>query len=409
MIPSQSARRQRRSEFSNSLLLVTFLAAGCAPNAPPNRGDLTTTVETVAGVVRVTNAGTPPEWDLAPVASIGPRSLTTADAPDEFGRVTSVALGPGGSLFIADDLNHEISIFGLDGVHRRTFGRFGEGPGEFSALYSLAWVGDRLLTLDFGVGRIGEFSVGGAWLGQRDVPRGYTGWPSELRWFPTGANEAFAAGLRMSPAGLESVFVGHDSRGVTGDTLSHQRSATAVGSTIICRFDGGISAFEVPFRPRLLQHPGPGGVMYVALSDAYRIAVVRDNADTLRVIDRRLPSEEVSDEEWAAANEEFEAFRAVRPNASCDPRHPDRPEAKPFIAGLFVAPDGRLWVEVVRTAGNRWELFDAEGRLLASLPVRPQKQRAVPAFGAELMVTIRRDSLDLDHVDIWRIDAGVRR
>ena len=53
--------------------------------------------------------------------------------------------------------------------------------------------------------------------------------------------------------------------------------------------------------------------------------------------------------------------------------------------------------------------FSSEGRLLAGLPVRPQKQRAVPAFGSEHMVTIRRDSLDLDHVDVWRIDAGVRR
>ncbi|WP_419161778.1 hypothetical protein [Candidatus Palauibacter sp.] len=63
-------------------------------------------------------------------------------------------------------------------------------------------------------------------------------------------------------------------------------------------------------------------------------------------------------------------------------------------------------MEVVRTAGNRWELFDAEGRLLASLPVRPQREHAAPAFGPEHMVTIRRDSLDLDHVDVWRIDPG---
>ena len=148
--------------------------------------------------------------------------------------------------------------------------------------------------------------------------------------------------------------------------------------------------------------------MFVALTDAYRIAVTRGDGDTLRVIERTLPPEPVSDEEWAAANQAFEEFRADYPDASCDPRRPDRPDAKPFIAALHVAPDGRLWVEVVRTAGNRWELFDVKGRLLASLPVRPQKERAAPAFGSEHMVTIRRDSLDLDHVDVWRIDPGGR-
>ncbi|WP_423930087.1 hypothetical protein [Candidatus Palauibacter sp.] len=396
------------SGLAQSLFLATVLAAGCGPDAVPGGDGITTAVDTVAGVIRVANTGTPPQWELTRVVSIGPRSLTAVESPEEFGRVTSAALGPDGALFIADDVNDEIKVFGLDGAHRRTFGRFGEGPGEFSGLYSLAWVGDRLLTLDFGVGRIGELSAEGAWLGQRDVPSGFTGSPSQLRFFPVGPDEAFAAGLRTGPAGLELVFVGHDSRGVTGDTLSYMRSPAAAGSTIICRYEGGISAFEVPFRPRLVQHPGGGGVMFVALTDAYRIAVTRGDGDTLRVIERTLPPEPVSDEEWAAANQAFEEFRADYPDASCDPRRPDRPDAKPFIAALHVAPDGRLWVEVVRTAGNRWELFDVKGRLLASLPVRPQKERAAPAFGSEHMVTIRRDSLDLDHVDVWRIDPGGR-
>ena len=386
------------------LLLGAALAGGCDSGSPSGGGDLTTAVDSIGGVIRVTNTGTPPEWQLTPVVSIGPKSLTDAASPDEFGSVPSAALGPNGALFVADNLNHEVRVFGLDGAHRRTFGRFGEGPGEFSGLYSVAWVGDRLLTLDFGVGRIGEFSAEGAWLGQREVPGGLTGSPAQLRFFPVSADEAFAAGLRTGPAGLESVFVGHDSRGVTGDTLTYVRSPASAGSTIICRYDGGMSFFDVPFRARLVQHPGPGGVMYVALSDAYRIAVIRGDADTLRVIERALPAEPVSDEEWAAANQAFEAFRADYPDASCDPRRPDRPDVKPFIAALFVAPDGKLWVEVVRTAGNRWELFDAEGRLLASLPIRPQKEHAASAFGSEHMVTIRRDSLDLDHVDVWRID-----
>lgn len=72
----------------------------------------------------------------------------------------------------------------------------------------------------------------------------------------------------------------------------------------------------------------------------------------------------------------------------------------------FVAPDGRIWVEVMRTAGNRWEVFDPEGQLLASLPVREWKAQSVPAFGTDHMVTIRQDSLEIDYVDVWRIDRS---
>ena len=39
----------------------------------------------------------------------------------------------------------EVRVFGLDGQHLRTFGRDGEGPGEFGDITSLAWVRDRLL------------------------------------------------------------------------------------------------------------------------------------------------------------------------------------------------------------------------------------------------------------------------
>ena len=79
--------------------------------------------------------------------------------------------------------------------------------------------------------------------------------------------------------------------------------------------------------------------------------------------------------------------------------NPTRPAAKPFIEDLFVAPDGKLWVEVVRTAGNRWEVFDTEGKLLGSVPAPPRREYVVPAFGPDYLLTIRRDSLDLDHVD----------
>ena len=70
---------------------------------------------------------------------------------------------------------------------------------------------------------------------------------------------------------------------------------------------------------------------------------------------------------------------------------PPRPDPKPFIDEIFLAPDGRLWVEVIRTAGNRWEVFDPEGRLLATVPLHEWKERSVPAFSPDHMITIRLD------------------
>ena len=387
-----------------SLILAAALGSGCDQSGPGTPGDLTTTNDTVNGVIRVTNSGTAPEWRLTPVVSIGPKTLLVGDGgPEEFAEVRSAALGPDNEVFIADGDNAEVRVFGLDGEHRHTFGRHGEGPGEFSDITSLAWVGDRLLTLDLIGGRIGEFSADGETLGQRQAP-GRWGGGMALRFYPVGADEAYSVSHVADATGMTVVFVGQTSAGETGDTLPVREDPWEQGIT--CEYnEGWISFFEIIYSPKLVQHPGPGGVMYQARTDMYRIAVTR-GADTLRIIERTLPAEGVTDGEWTSATEEFRTFLDETPGADCDPRRPDRPATKPFINEIFLAPDGRLWVEVIRTAGNMWEVFDPEGRLLAKLPLHEWKERSVPAFSPDHMITIRLDSLDLDHVDVWRIDRG---
>ena len=352
-------------------------------------------------VIPVTNPGPAPSAHLDLVVSIGPKTLTDTGSPDEFGRVSSVALGPDEEVFVADRLNREIRVFGLDGIHHRTFGRMGEGPGEFQSLNSLVWAGDRLLSFDPDQGRIGEWSAAGEWLGQRATQTGVTGTPEHLRLYPVGPDEVFRRDL-------EGRYLGINSRGETGDTLASLRGPSSGPPAFIeCKHERSLAVFDVPFAPRFLQHPGPGGVLYSALTSDYRIFVTRnDGIEVLMVIERTLPGESFSDDEWRAANEEYHEWRESRRGASCDPREPTRPAAKPFIEDLFVAPDGKLWVEVVRTAGNRWEVFDTEGKLLGSVPAPPRGPYVVPAFGADYLLTIRRDSLDLDHVDVWRFVSG---
>ena len=394
---------QRASSFRGlPLVLAALLATACGPPPPADPGDLVTTFDTIGGVVRVTNNGDPPPSRLTLVVSIGPKTLTEAGSPDEFGWVGSVALGPDEAVFVADVLNDEIRVFGPDGTHRRTFGRDGEGPGEFGYLHSLAWVGDRLLTLDGHLGRVTEFTADGRVLGQRPSRAGLSGSPAAIRLYPVGPDETY----QFSVEG----YVGHTGRGPSGDTLRPMDGPPLPRSFIECEHGRGRSFFWIPFAPGHGQTPGPGAVMYSAVTDVYRISVVKNGTDTLRVIERTLPPEPVLDDEWEAGNEEFEEFRRREPNASCNPSGPTRPDKKPFIGGMHVAPDGKLWIRVIRTAGDRWEVFDPDGRLLGSvstpLPRSALKDRVVPSFGPDHLVTIRQDSLDLDHVEVWRLERG---
>ena len=389
---------------------VPFLfAAACAPDPDSASGDLVpdavaTTIDTIGGIVRVTNTGTPPRWQLTRVASIGPRSLSETGSPDEFGGVYDMALGPGGSVYVADEMNHEVRVFGVDGAHRFTFGREGEGPAEFVGLYSVAWLGDRLLALDPQLGRISEFSAEGGYLGQRRIRGAMSGGPGWVRFWPVGADEAYFVTIPvdMSP-GRWWQFVGVDSRGETGDTLVQLAGPNV--ATIECEVGDRISFFNIPFGTKLVQRPGPGGVLYSAMTDVYRIALTDANDDTVRVIERDIPPEPVSDDEWATGNSRYRALRDTFPLMRCDPLRPPRPDAKPFIEELDIASDGTLWVEVIRESGNRWEVFDTDGRLLAGMPA-PQRGHLPPAIGTDHVLTVRRGNLGLDYVDVWWIERG---
>ena len=388
------------------VILAVTLAVACAREDPQTgAGEVITTLHNINDVTHVNNSGTAPEWRLAPVVSIGPKSVAEGETPDEFGRVSSVTLGPDGTVFVADAANREIRVFGLDGTHLRTFGRRGEGPGEFQSIYSIAWVGDRLLTFDPPLGRIGEFSAEGEWLGQRRTTAGWTGSSAVLRFYPVGSNEIFRYALGPD---LESLWVGHDSTGDTGDTLPRLPAETeglpGATPTIFCRWEGGLGFYSHTVGAKLVQHPGSGGVLYSAWGYFYRVAVTTAEGDTLRVIKRDLPTEPIPDEEWDAGSADYEELRERRPDASCEPRSYTRPDRRPFIEEIFIAPDGKLWVDVIRNAGNRWEFFDSEGRLLGGVPAVPYKERTVPVFRGDYLVTIRQDDLDLDHVDVWRLE-----
>lgn len=86
---------------------------------------------TASGVPVVNNRpGTAPP--IAPMVARVALELGSLDgeAPDVFGDIGAIDI-TGDEIFVLDALAREIRVFGLDGRHLRSFGRAGDGPGEF--------------------------------------------------------------------------------------------------------------------------------------------------------------------------------------------------------------------------------------------------------------------------------------
>lgn len=84
--------------------------------------------------------------------------IGSEDGPDALGRVMGAAFDGRGRIFVADDQNHRVSVFGPDGKLVRHLGRQGGGPGEFQSPWLVAVApGDSVFVWDVAQARVSVF------------------------------------------------------------------------------------------------------------------------------------------------------------------------------------------------------------------------------------------------------------
>jgi hypothetical protein len=364
-------------------LACALLALACDRSAETGRQELISRFDTVAGVVHAVSSGTPVEWQVEEVARIG--SLDAG--PAAFGRVRSVVLDGGGSIYVADQQAAEIRVFDSRGEYVRTLGRRGRGPGEFGDLYSLAWLGDTLVALDPRNARLGLMSATGEWLGLwRWQP--FSG--PAVRLHQATLEAVYAPVVVQPAAGTISPALVRFTHEGPGDTLVIPPTPEGRPSNAVCPTpNGGIRFFAIPYLPGLEHAGAPGGALAVAWEDEYRILFIGVSGDTLRVVERRLDRVPLSEAEWDAATADFRAFREEHPDVSCQPAELRRPELKPALREIFFDVAGRIWVEIYTPEGFAFEVFDGEGRLIARL-AGLERDTGVPPYvrgGRLLLVT----------------------
>ncbi len=265
-----------------AVLMLAAVAAGCAEDPSSFDQGLTTTEDTVGGIVQVTNSGKPPEWRLEPVLRLG----TVEGGPEQFGRIRSLVADGEGYIYIAENFAQEVRVFGPNGSHIRTIGRQGQGPGEFGELYSLAWLGENLVALDPANARIATFSREGEWLGSTQHVS-MTGSASWIRLQPLGVDGFYTPAF--DAAGDRLIWVRFTASGIADTIPSPSGPSEAPSTTAVCPApDGSIEFISLPEAPQLVfGFPPSGGVVAVGWTDEYRLAFLTQGSDTLQTVTRQ--------------------------------------------------------------------------------------------------------------------------
>jgi len=383
------------------LAAAALLLASCASPDNPS----STIVSDSAGVMIAESPleASGDQWrlQLPPVLQIG-RSEGGDDGPDLFGRIMQVIRLSSGDIAVAEGLAGEIRVFDDDGGHLRTFGRRGEGPGEFAILWTIAELpGDTIVAIDPLGGRVSHFTSSGTFVRSFPIPRlpGASA-PNVIGWLDDGTllidarTQSPSRDTRdQSTHFLYAVDRDGEVLGTLGEFAGQQLGRNGYGMAFGGRAEfaagGNLAWYGQSSRFELVGHDRSGSVRRIVRVDRVPRAVTQAEIDESR----------------AAAEE---SLRGMSGPAVERIRATEFASTHPVHGRVLSDDSGNLWVEryrsgLVEDSGEpEWDIFDDEGRLIGSLAT-PGDFR-ITWIGAQFVLGVHSDSLGVETVRAYGLD-----
>ena len=416
---------------ARAFLVLSALVPGAAFSTACSSGDVadgaltwvavhdtigdTVTVRTISGSIWGDTA------DLVPEVSIG-----MLDGPEEYmlGFIVSLAMGTDGTIYAMDRQVPALRVYNSDGTYRTTFGRPGDGPGEYERPDGgLNVLSDgRILLRDPANARIQVYAPDGEPLAGWRIRGGFN---TSQRMIVDTLDRAYTlilldteADVRDWQSGLVQILPD----GSPGDTLTAPDTGFE-GSRIEARFtsdDGGnsVSVNSVPFTASEQTSLSPHGYFIHGINTDYSLTLLRPQGP-LRITRDFTPVPVAGGER---AEEEAFATRDMRQTEpgwrwDGDPI----PDHKPPYRSFYAGEDGTIWVRVSQPAlrhedpdydpsepdaiADEWhepwlfDVFDEDGRYLGAVRAPDGfSGRPRPIFTRDWVLGTLRDEYDVESI-----------
>lgn len=376
-----------------------------------------------------TDAGSAPDAFEDNLWTLSERELRigSVDDPDYMiGFIGGITLGPDGLLYTLEWTEGSIRRWTPDGEPAGSFGRRGEGPGEFEQASSMGFFGDSLWVWDTEAYRVSYFDLDGEFLGSVS-PRVDIGTMEE--WPPrpdrplrdgTFIGRSPMVGYAMADGTLkEAPIVRLDA---DGNRLARIWANPVERHNVFSITSGEMRRFSSqPFADDYFPSVGDNGVLVVDRrawtgEGEASVKVVQIGLDGDTVFSAAVPydpvplSAERFDSAVAARVERWRSSPAFADEGKIrDEMY--RPAYLPAVSGVMRAADGAIWLRrfdpVASEDGEtmyEWWVLDAEGAPLARALIPADLRVAV--IDGDTVWGIEVDELDVQYIVRYGVVKG---
>ena len=342
-----------------------------------------------------------------PLLTIGESEGETAH--ELFGVEDALRLDDG-RILVANGGTSEVRVFDRTARYVGSWGREGEGPGEFTGLTDLwPWPGDSVMAWDFLQNRLTIFDLDGGFVRTQRLAQGEGLGVGRIegvlpdRSLITASLVSFDPGDRTSGLVRRSrEFVRVASDGVRMSSLGeHQDEEYYVRAEV-----GAI--LRHPFR-RSVHSVVWNGRIVISASDHYEIRAYGPGGDLQLIVRRDHARRAVtqSDVDTYVAERLYGSDPQARPTLERVLRGLPPVESFPAFSQLVVDDTGDLWVREYRhpdDARSIWTVFSSDGRLRGL--VETPAQFAIYRIGGDFLLGKSADELDVERVQLWALDRA---
>lgn len=354
---------------------LTALAALLAACGTADAREALVTIDNLPGGIPVVTTASPidsGQWTLVHERDVQP----VEGEPGELVEPQSVALAEDGTVYVVDQKPSIINVYGPDGAYLRSFGREGEGPGEFRTGF-IAVRSDTLVLQDpQNVRGTTYLASDGTMLVARPTTCCYYAPISIDR-----EGRVTARSMTQSDSAPDGEpFIRFALSGTAVESLLILEQKPDIETPMWTLGDGNSISMmiTVPLQPQMLYLPHPSGQFVTGWAGEYRLRYTRNGQDTSRIFGRPwTPVPVTGDEKQQIVDRriaqilgnDFFPLSEEQLRKSFDVTK--LPDLRPAYESGWADGEGRIWMRLssADTTAVHFDLFDEEGRWLDQVTI----------------------------------------